>query len=71
MRKEPTGSEVNKETTLQLCLLFYFLNSEVFLLYFETEKTYLSKIMLVLPVSAAYYRLVFPCFVGVYPGLDK
>ena len=35
-------------------------------LYFETEKTYRSKTMLVPPVSAAYYKLVFPCFVGVY-----
>ena len=37
---------------------------------FESEST-LYKIMLVLPVSAGYYRLVFPWFVGVYPGLDK
>ena len=43
---------------------FAFLN-EVLLLYFETEKTYWSRIMLVPLVSVAYYRLIFPRFVSM------
>ena len=62
MRKESNGSEVSKETALN----YIFLNDYVLLLYFETGKHISSNINLVLPVSAAYYRLVFSCFIYVY-----
>ena len=69
-RKECAGSEVSKETAINYTKapfsFFHFLNPLVCLLYFETEKTYWSKFMLVPPVRSAYCKLVFLCFVGTF-----
>ena len=64
-RKKSTGSDIRKLQYLKLLLLGYFSKQLCLAAFFETKKTYWTKIMLVPPVSAAYCRLVFLCFVGI------